>query len=141
MTRYSVRLAKDEDRHIWLDMRRALWPDTDAKDLADDLVYLLDNDSAWLAFEGEKPVGFIEASIRNVEGQDLPWVEGVWIAESHRKTGAARELLQVVEQWAKKKGHDVLLSDAEFHNNVSHKWHSASGFEEIERIIIYQKDI
>ena len=46
-----------------------------------------------------------------------------------------------VEDWARARGYTEMASDALLDNSVSHAWHSAQGFDEVERIVVYRKDL
>jgi len=129
-------------------MRYALWPEYEPAELQSDLPQFLDPDdsqSAWIArSEDGNPVGFAEANIRSyAEDCDgpTPYLEGIWVAENWRRTGVAAALLKAVEDWARAAGYDEMASDAVLDNVVSQNWHSAQGFEEVERIVVFRKDI
>ena len=100
----------------------------------------------FLAFTNDgAPAGMIDASIRSyAEGAPnlrAAYVEDLWVEPEYRRAGVARELLAAVEQWARGQGLDWLGSDALLDNGVSHAWHSAAGFAEIERIVIFGKPL
>ena len=119
-------------------MRRRLWPDCEAAEL--------ESDPPLVAFVAEaegRLVGFAEASIRNyAEGAPAgpaAYLEGIWVESEWRRRGVARSLLAAVETWARREGLAHLGSDALIDNEASHRWHSASGFAEVERLVLFGK--
>ena len=123
-------------------MRARLWPDSDPEELAGELANL--RETVFVADSGGRLVGFIEAAIRSyAEGASGPagYVEGVWVEPDWRGQGAARALLRAVERWAGEQGLDWLGSDAVLDNDLSHAWHRAAGFEEIEWLVVFGKPI
>jgi aminoglycoside 6'-N-acetyltransferase I len=100
----------------------------------------------FLAFTGDnEPVAMIDARVRNyAEGAPnlrAAYVEDLWVDPQHRRRGVATALVQAVEQWARTQGHDWLGSDTELANELSQQWHSAAGFEEVERIVVFGKTL
>jgi aminoglycoside 6'-N-acetyltransferase I len=53
----------------------------------------------------------------------------------------ANQLLAAAEQWALERGFSHLGSDARLDNLVSHSWHRAAGFAEVERIVAFAKPL
>lgn len=93
---------------------------------------------------GPKPLGFAEARLREdpdaaADGALLPFLEGIYVAPEHRRTGIARALIAAVEAWAKALGHDRLGSDALLANEAGRALHEATGFQEVERLVRYRK--
>ncbi len=149
MNKFTIQPAQKRDLSDWGDMRIPLWGDDEDEDeLLEELPEILDtaNDkTAWIArSEDGAAIGFAEADIRSYapdcEGP-APYLEGIWVAETWRRKGLAATLLSAVEDWARAKGHDEMGSDALLDNAVSHDWHGAQGFEEVERIVVFRKDI
>ena len=129
-------------------MRCALWPDSDAAKLRSELPQFLDPDHSecgWIARSADgAAIGFAEANIRSyAEDCDgpTPYLEGIWVAGNWRRAGVAAALLAAVEDWARSGGYTEMASDALLDNVVSDKWHGAQGFEEVERIVVFRKDL
>ena len=100
----------------------------------------------FLAFDDRgKPIGMIDARVRNyAEGAPnlrAAYVEDLWVDPDYRRRGTAAALLAAVETWAAGEGVDWLGSDALLDNQLSHSWHRASGFAEIERIVVFGKPL
>jgi aminoglycoside 6'-N-acetyltransferase I len=132
----------------WLVMRLALWPD-EAGNLAGELDEMLaDPDAAnFLARNAAGgAIGFIEATVRHdyvngCETSPVAFVEGLFVAETHRRQGVARALVGQVAAWAKARGLTELASDALLENIDSHAAHRAIGFEETERVVCFRKKL
>lgn len=129
-------------------MRYALWPEYEPAKLRSDLPHFLDperGECAWIARSDEgTAIGFAEANIRSYAEEcdgPTPYLEGIWVAEDWRRTGVAAALLAAVEDWARAAGYKEMASDALLDNLVSQNWHSAQGFEEVERAVVFRKDL
>ncbi len=61
-----VRPARDADRHAWLRMRAALWPDDDDGETSIAAYFTASDPNVvtLMAFDGEQPVGFAEVGTR-----------------------------------------------------------------------------
>lgn len=125
-----------------------LWPDTSYDELQDHFRELLNDPGATaILLKSETTyIGFIELSTRNdyVEGADqLPvaYVEGIYVKPNLRKNGYGALLLQQAENWATRKGFTQICSDTELENEGSIRFHKASGFEEVSRIVCFVKSI
>lgn len=88
-------------------------------------------------------MGMIDLRARNyAEGApelSAAYVEDLWVYPQHRRAGVATALLARAELWAREQGFDWLGSDAEVDNEQSHAWHRASGFKEVERLVVFGK--
>lgn len=143
-----VRPATTADRPAWARMRYRLWDDADPGELESELAELLASGEDFAVFVAEAEnstlVGFSEFSIRSyVEGPSAPgpYLEGIWVDPDLRRRGIARALLEAGQRWARERGFDHLGSDALIDNGVSHAWHEAAGFAEVERIVVFGKRI
>jgi aminoglycoside 6'-N-acetyltransferase I len=142
---FVIRPASISDAALWAPMRLALWPESRLEDLQSELGSMLAKDKffAWIAFDAEKPVGFAELYIRDFangcESQPLPFLEGIWVDPRCRRKGLGRQLIQMIQAWARERGFNELGSDAELHNTLSHSAHAGWGFEETERAVYFRK--
>ncbi len=146
MIEFLIHPAQEGDRTDWLAMRQALWPESDTVGLAEDWPLFMDAadwNSAWIARDADGvAIGFAEANIRSyAEDCDgpTPYLEGIWVAEAWRRKQVAAALLGAVEDWARGAGYTEMASDALIDNLVSHDWHGAQGFAEVERMIVFRK--
>ena len=127
-------------------MRHALWPEGALDELDSEVPEMLANADylVLVAEEDGRLLGFAEVGIRNyAEGADGPaaYLEGIWVDASARRRGVARAVLAAGEAWAKQRGFTHFGSDALIDNQVSHAWHAAAGFAEVERLVVFAKPI
>lgn len=128
-------------------MRHGLWPDEDHATEAPLVleqrhgpyeVLVLPRDDGCLA-------GFIEVGERNYaegcETTPVAYIEGWWVDEDVRRTGAGRALVRAAEERAIARGHREIASDAVIDNRVSILAHRALGFDEVERQVCFRKDL
>lgn len=144
--RLIVRRAEPSDRAAWAGMLAKLHPGQSAAEFEAELAALPEDFVCFLACDDAgAPIGMIDAWIRNyAEGApDLraAYVEDLWVDDSYRRKGVARALLAAVEDWARGKGLNWLGSDAYIDNELSHAWHTAAGFAEIERLVVFGKPL
>ena len=136
-----VRTVRPEDRPAWVAMRVRLWPDEDPDELAGELADI--RETVFVAEDQGRLIGFIEIGVRSyAEGAPIgpsAYVEGIWVEADHRRRGVARALLGAAEQWARSEGYAHLGSDALIDNALSHAWHRAAGFDEVERLVVFGK--
>jgi aminoglycoside 6'-N-acetyltransferase I len=100
-------------------------------------------------FIAERPdgsaCGFVEVGIRPyAEGcrtSPVGYVEAWYVDADVRREGYGRALLAAAEDWARSRGYQEIASDALIDNIVSHKAHTASGYEEVERIVTFRKPL
>jgi aminoglycoside 6'-N-acetyltransferase I len=138
-----VRRVEPEDHPAWVAMRVRLWPDEDPEELAGEVGAM--RETVFVAEAGGTLIGFIEIGIRSyAEGGPsgpAPYVEGIWVEPEYRRRGVARAMLDTAERWSRGQGFTYLGSDALLDNELSHAWHKAAGFAEIERIVIFGKTL
>ena len=141
----EIRRGDEGSVALWAAMRRELWPDSDAGEIAADSVALLGRPdvAAFLAFEGEAAIGFAEVRLRRdpVNGCDtspVAFLEGITVREPWRRRGVARALFGAVKAWAVGQGVTEIGSDALLENTDSHRMHAALGFEEMERVVYFR---
>ena len=147
----TVRRLTAADRNGWAAMRTTLYteaePGADPAELAAEIDEMLARDD-WAAFGADSDgrlVGFIELFERNyAEGcatSPVPYVEGLWVAEDHRRRGISRRLVDAGMAWGRSRGRSELASDVQLPNLVSQSVHRRLGFEETERLVTYRLDI
>lgn len=123
-----------------------LWPDNDERALREELSAILGKEDAACFIErhDQRAVGFAQCQLRRdyVEGTDtspVGYLEGVYVRPEYRGLGVARALLARCEQWAREQGCTEFASDCELGNEGSLRFHLASGFEEVNRVICFRK--
>ena len=146
----NVRRVNSGDRNEWARMRDSLWPGS--------LEEHLDQIDKYFS-KGETDVvevlvlgrcngalgGFIELNLRNYaagsQSTKVPYVEGWYVDGDLRGCGYGKQLMQAGETWAIENGFDELASDAVLDNSDSIAAHNALGFEEVERIVCFIKQL
>lgn len=140
-----VRPATAADFPAWAAMRRRLWPEADPDELERELAGLDPALLGLVAEEDGRLIGFAGASVRNyaegVPGGPAAYLEGIWVEPERRRRGVARAMLAAVESWARRQGLAWLGSDALLDNDLSHRWHRAAGFAEVERLVVFGKKL
>lgn len=143
-----IRKAEKQNEHILTELALMLWPHHTAEELREELAEILAQEDAafFIAYDGEKSTGFAQCQLRHdyVEGTEsspVGYLEGIYVADSYREQGIARELLSACESWAKTKGCAEFASDCELDNVQSLQFHLSVGFEEANRIICFKKKL
>ena len=143
-----IRQAQRGDLPAITGLASRLWPDATVPELEDSFSSLLSHSDAavFLAFSNSQPVGFAQCQLRHdyVEGTDsspVGYLEGIYVAELHRRRGFARLLLAACEVWAQEQGCTEFASDCELDNIDSFHFHLGLGFEEANRIICFTKKL
>lgn len=136
------------DRAVWAKMRAALWPDEDARILAEETDKILGGDDGWAFIAqtpNKQPLGFAEIAIRKYangcETQPVPFLEGIWVAPEFRRQGVGQALVRYVEAFLIARGYRELGSDALLENKISHQSHRGWGFSETERVVYFRKSL
>lgn len=145
-TEPRIRALGAEDRDELVRMRTALWPDSSAAEV-DEL--LRRSGAAYVVLVAERPEGglggFAEVGTRPyAEGcasSPVAYLEGIWVDAELRRGGLALALVGAAADWARARGLKELASDALIENQVSLDFHAAAGFEEVERIVCFRRDV
>jgi len=143
-----VAAATAADLADWADLRQALWPHhglaAHAAEAAEMLAVPGDTANFIARTEDGVAVGLAEASLRRdyVNGcktSPVAFLEGIYVAPAHRRSGIASLLVAAVEDWARAQGSSEFASDAAVDNLQSHRMHAALGFEETQRVVYFRK--
>lgn len=145
---FTIRRATPEDKPDWLRMRQGLWSDAPVEYLGLDLdAKLADEDKAvFLACSADgQLVAFVEAGLHNyAEGCDtspVGYIEA-WYVDPHvRGQKLGRELIYTAEQWARDKGATEMASDTWLDNHASIQAHLKMGYEEVDRLVHFVKQL
>ncbi|QMV00418.1 GNAT family N-acetyltransferase [Devosia sp. D6-9] len=143
----EIRRLKETDRDAWRRQRLLLWPGHVEAEFDTDITQMLANPDTptFGGFEGGELVGFAEASIRpygdGCETSPVAWLEGIYVAPSHRRQGLGRGLVDAIASWARERGFSEMGSDAAIYNTTSHLSHAGWGFEETERIVLFRRKL
>lgn len=142
-----IRAATPADFPEWQRLRALLWSDPDIDHAAEMAVIAASPDMMVFVIVGDdgRLGGFIEASTREyAEGcgaGPVAYLEGWFVEDELRRGGLGRALVVAVEKWARARGFKELASDSELSNRGSIDAHRHVGFEEVERLVIFRKDL
>jgi len=151
MSTIQVRAAKPSDLKVLGKMRNALWPDSSVEQHEEELVPILAGKPPgilplvyFVAEENGTVVGFVEVGLRSTaDGCDwtraVGYVEGWYVAESHRRRGVGAQLIAAAENWAREQGCIEMASDTQIQNTQSLQAHLRLGYEVSERSILFRK--
>ncbi len=147
-----IRLAQLADCGQLARLREALWPESSSEEHAKELAPILSGNACLtmpmiiLVAEttDQALVGFLEAGLRShAEGCDasrsVGYIEGWYVAESHRRRGIGSELLVAAENWARGHGCTEMASDTWIDNEQSQRVHELLGYEVVDRCVHYRK--
>lgn len=141
----DIRVYQPADYREWLRMRRALWPEiiTNAETEAADWLAQPLTVTLVAARTGGGLAGFAEIGTRPwAEGclsRPVAYLEGWYVDPDMRRRGIGAALIRAGEVWARRMGLSELASDALIENMTSHLAHTALGFAEVERVVLYRK--
>jgi aminoglycoside 6'-N-acetyltransferase I len=153
MSTIQVRAAKPGDLKTLGNMRHALWPDSSVEHHEEELVPILAGKppgimplTYFVAEDGEEIVGFVEVGLRSAaDGCDwaraVGYIEGWYVAESHRRRGIGAQLVAAAEYWAREQGCTEMASDTQIDNAQSLQAHLRLGYEIAERSILFRKSL
>ena len=140
-----VRRINDEDREEWFRMRKGIWPEAPDEYLRSDMGDILagEDDSVFMAFVDNTPVGMIEASLReygeSCETSPVGYIESWFVYPQFRGKGVAGALAGAAENWARSKGCTEMASDTWLGNEMSIRAHLKLGYFEVERLVHFVK--
>ena len=140
--------AKCQDLPALTELALKLWPAHAAKELEADMAEIMAKPDAafFLACEEGMALGFAQCQLRHdyvegTEGAPVGYLEGIFVADTHRHLGIAKTLLAACEGWAKARGCEEFASDCELGNTESLRFHLNVGFREANRIICFVKKL
>ncbi|WP_399209715.1 aminoglycoside 6'-N-acetyltransferase [Sutcliffiella horikoshii] len=144
----NVVFASNSDLVYYTEMALDLWPESTDEELHESFYEIMASDRDKILFYrlGTEFVSFIHLSIRvdYVEGTESTptgYIEGIYVKPQHRRKGYSAKLVEVGEQWLRKKGCKQIGSDIHLDNHVSYDFHIGMGFKEASRLIAFIKDI
>ncbi len=143
-----IKRATQKDAPILAKLAIQMWKDNTLSGLESEFSDIISSENAacFIKYVEDEPVGFAQCQLRHdyVEGTEtspVGYLEGIFIQEKFRHMGFAKELLQKCEKWASGKNCSEFASDCELNNIDSLKFHLAMGFDEVNRIICFKKNL
>jgi aminoglycoside 6'-N-acetyltransferase I len=90
-------------------------------------------------------VGFAEVDLRaRADGcrtRPVGYMEGWYVVPEERRRGVGRALFRAAEEWARKQGCTEMASDTMVGNELGESAHKALGYEEVDRLILFRKNL
>ncbi len=149
-----IRRAQTSDRDQLSRLRGLLWPNASSDEHAQEVAAILAGTAALtmplvvLVAETSdgRLVGFLEANLRShADGcnpaRPVGYIEGWYVADSHRRSGIGRNLVSAAEDWARSQGCAEMASDTWIDNEASQRAHQALGYEVVDRCVHYRKTL
>jgi len=147
-----IRPLSEEQVEAWAALRSELWPACEREDSLADWADMQDGVDACgqpctvlLALQEDRVVGFVEVTLRpyadGCETSPVGYVEGWFVCPEVRRQGFGQALLRAAEAWARGKGCREMASDTEAANQLSQDAHQALGYEVVETIVQFRKDL
>lgn len=143
-----IRAYQDRDWPEWLRMSVALFPHDPPDDLIRDM-RTFGARSDMQVIVAERPngrlAGFVEVGTRSYADGCLTspvgYVEAWFVDQDVRRQGIGLALLAAAEVWARDQGYREIASDALLENDVSHAAHRRAGYEEVDRVVQFRKEL
>jgi histidine triad (HIT) family protein len=143
-----VRPYQDSDWDEWLRMSGELFPNEPAGEIAAGMHAFRSRFDA-AVFVAERPegglAGFVETGARayadGCETSPVGYVEAWYVDSDVRRSGVGRALVAAAETWASRNGYREMASDALLENEASHRAHRAIGFAEVERHVVFRREL
>jgi aminoglycoside 6'-N-acetyltransferase I len=153
-----IRVLTGADRATWVELRRQLWPHHPLEELAEDADQVLRTENSGRFERASMPatvllaeiapgkiVGFAEVDLRpyadGCRSSPVGYLEGWYVVPEHRRRKVGRALVRAAEAWARGQGCTEMASDTEFENATSQRAHRALGYEEVDRLVHFRRDL
>ncbi len=103
-------------------------------------------ETCFLAKTDNTFIGFIQMALRSdpVEGTSsspVAYIEGLYVDPDFRHKGIGKKLVEPGEQWGIEMGCREIASDTEITNTDSIAFHTQIGFDQVNRIVCFRKDL
>lgn len=143
---HMIKKAGSNDLEMLAELAVIMWRNHSTNELINEFSEIMMNGNSqfFLKYENDLPIGFAQCQLRYdyVEGTNtspVGYLEGIFVKESYRNKGYAKELLTECEAWAKENGCREFASDCEIDNIDSFHFHKAMNFTEANRIVCFTK--
>jgi aminoglycoside 6'-N-acetyltransferase I len=125
-------------------MAKLLWPDHPEAEVEQDVAGW-DASNVLVAERGPRLGGFIQLGERayaeECRTSPVGYVEGWFVDVDLRRQGVGRALMAAALDWCRSRGYAELASDAQIANETSIRAHLALGYELVERIVCFRKEV
>ncbi|MEO0769577.1 MAG: GNAT family N-acetyltransferase [Cyanobacteria bacterium J06649_4] len=154
-TTLAISEVTPADLDEWVAMALLLWPAEEESaeqallEMRAELEGILQSprDTALIVRDGDGvAIAFMNLSLCNeyVPGATrfpVAYVEGIYVADCARKSGVGAALMQRAQMWATENDCTQMASDVLIENEESCRFHTRVGFEEVERVVCFIKDV
>jgi len=145
----KFRKLQNHETNDWALLRNKLWPEDNLSVHLKEAQQILSLPEKYCVFvclnEKQQIVGFVEVSIREsidrVIPEEVGYIEGWYVEKDYRRKGIGKALFCAAENWALQKGCKEIMSDTELENLISQTVHQALGYKEIDRLVLYKKNL
>lgn len=145
----KVRRFAETDWDEWLRMSLSLFHnETSEADMDEMRATLRRPDAAVFVIDREEQGrlgGYVEAGARSIvdgcSSSPVGYIEAWYVDPDLRRSGLGRALLEAAESWARDMGYKEMGSDALIDNEVSHDAHQHSGYQIVDRVVTFRKDL
>lgn len=125
-----------------------MWPDCTFEEEFESYKSILTakDEACYLIKEGEAFIAFIHVGMRNdyVEGAiefPVAYIEAMYVKPHFQNSGVGRMLVKEAENWSREKGCRQIASDTEIKNAAAVSFHGKLGFEEVNRVVCFIKNL
>jgi aminoglycoside 6'-N-acetyltransferase I len=144
----TIREIAASDRPDWVRLRESLWPGSLSDHDIETRKYFDDRAQTPIVLVAEmegRVVGFLELDFRKYaagcRSSPVPFIEGWHVESGYQRRGIGRALVEAAEARARAMGHDEIASDVELDNAAGIAAHRAVGYEEIERVVCFRRQL
>jgi aminoglycoside 6'-N-acetyltransferase I len=144
----TIREIVESDRPDWVRLRESLWPGSLSDHDSETRKYFTDRAETPIVFVAEtngRVVGFLELDFRKYapgcRSSPVPFIEGWHVESGYQRRGIGRALVEAAEARARAMGHHEIASDSEVVNAGGIAAHRAVGYEEIERVVCFRRQL
>jgi aminoglycoside 6'-N-acetyltransferase I len=144
----KIRAYDDKDWPVWLRMSLALFPEHTAEVLVPGMREFRARSDAevFVAEDSDGTiVGFVEVGSRpyadGCDSSPVGYIEAWYVVPELRRSGYGRALLAAAEDWARARGYREMASDTLLGNDVSYSAHRKAGYQEVDRVVQFRKDL
>jgi aminoglycoside 6'-N-acetyltransferase I len=126
-------------------MAKLLWPDHPVAEVESDVAAWDASNVLVAERHGSVLGGFVQLGERGfAEGcwtSPVGYVEGWFVDEDLRRQGVGRALIAAALDWCRSRGYTELASDAQIGNEISIRAHLALGYQLVERIVCFRREV
>ncbi len=93
-----------------------------------------------IAFDGDKPVGFVLSGVRMIDGKKVAWNGGTGVTTAYRRKGVGKALMNATLGIYREVGVDLSTLEAISENEKAIDLYKQNGYEIIDQLVFYQRE-